>query len=416
VFAFLSSDEEKVGLYFQTLCDFSTLERLKLNLREKTFFMRFLVGSFQSLSASKVRMELLKLTHLPLWKAVSIPKRTLALARAPKSVQKQYLVLSKQEAKGKDFSREAQFVPSVLQAFLFASLSKKKLSAEAELLVQRSVEWMIDLLAQLPTRRYFKMYFEDVLVLARLKTSAIVFSPKTQKLIAMLRYYAEFEVDEFTGAALSAEEVALAHAARLGQLQEHAYQSAEGNEHLIKFAIANVAAIGSRYNLEKMLKPLDEATVRQLAQSVGIGGDYPLSVIREGLLLFCQARNSQVESINRIPLYPTETLLWDEALIPAENYSGQTPLPLPKLTLQYLTFYDYLLRNYNLFRLEAAYELRQDVNNVITRMNPSALTDGSVKFQGWARQALPIRSAKILTVSEPLLGDSKPAQVKLEVM
>ena len=36
-------------------------------------------------------------------------------------------------------------------------------------------------------------------------------------------------------------------------------------------------------------------------------------------------------------------------------------LALPKLNLQYLTFHDYLLRNFNLFRLESTYEIRQDV-------------------------------------------------------
>jgi hypothetical protein len=43
------------------------------------------------------------------------------------------------------------------------------------------------------------------------------------------------------------------------------------------------------------------------------------------------------------------------------NYSGEAPLALPKLNLQFLSPSDYLLRNFHLFRLEAAYEVREDI-------------------------------------------------------
>lgn len=45
----------------------------------------------------------------------------------------------------------------------------------------------------------------------------------------------------------------------------------------------------------------------------------------------------------------------------AANYSGEAPLALPKLNLQFLSPSDYLLRNFHLFRLEAAYEVREDI-------------------------------------------------------
>jgi intron-binding protein aquarius len=39
-------------------------------------------------------------------------------------------------------------------------------------------------------------------------------------------------------------------------------------------------------------------------------------------------------------------------------YNGKQVLALPKLNLQFLTAHDYLLRNFTLFRLESAYEIR----------------------------------------------------------
>jgi intron-binding protein aquarius len=40
------------------------------------------------------------------------------------------------------------------------------------------------------------------------------------------------------------------------------------------------------------------------------------------------------------------------------------------LNLQFLTLHDYLLRNFNLFRLESTYEIRQDIEDVVARMKP----------------------------------------------
>ena len=49
-------------------------------------------------------------------------------------------------------------------------------------------------------------------------------------------------------------------------------------------------------------------------------------------------------------------------------HAGENCLALPKLNLQFLTFHDYLLRNFNLFRLEATYEIREDISDVIGRV------------------------------------------------
>ena len=66
-----------------------------------------------------------------------------------------------------------------------------------------------------------------------------------------------------------------------------------------------------------------------------------------------ERRTSQLESLNEMPLYPTESIIWNENVVPSEYFSGEGCLALPKLNLQFLTLHDYLLRNFNLFRLES---------------------------------------------------------------
>ena len=64
----------------------------------------------------------------------------------------------------------------------------------------------------------------------------------------------------------------------------------------------------------------------------------------------CLCQPDQLSQIRSMPLYPTQEVLWDPNLVPAEHYQGEFSLALPKLNLQFLTIHDYLLRNFKLFR------------------------------------------------------------------
>lgn len=111
----------------------------------------------------------------------------------------------------------------------------------------------------------------------------------------------------------------------------------------------------------------------------------------------------------------SENIIWDENIVPNEYYSGEGCLSLPKLNLQFLTLHDYLLRNFNLFRLESTYEIRQDIEDAISRMLPWITEDGEVMFGGWARMALPISSFAVVEVAKPHIGEKKPSRVRADV-
>ncbi|CAN0406697.1 unnamed protein product, partial [Laminaria digitata] len=121
--------------------------------------------------------------------------------------------------------------------------------------------------------------------------------------------------------------------------------------------------------------------------------------------------------VNELPLYPNETLLWDENLVPLGQYYGGKVMALPKLNLQFLTSHDYLLRSFNLFRLESAYEIRGDLVDAIRRTNPrrDPSKGGATRFEGWARMATPISGVSITEVKKPNLGEKVPAEVLAEV-
>ena len=123
--------------------------------------------------------------------------------------------------------------------------------------------------------------------------------------------------------------------------------------------------------------------------------DFSKDFLIELLITRHEKRDSQLQELNEMPLYPTEDVIWDENIVPGEYYNGEGVLALPKLNLQFLTLHDYLLRNFKLFQLESTYEIRGDVEDAVSRLKPWSADDGQVLFGGWARMALPITSFSI---------------------
>jgi len=132
-----------------------------------------------------------------------------------------------------------------------------------------------------------------------------------------------------------------------------------------------------------------------------------------------EKRTSQLEELNSMPLYPTEDIIWNENLVPNDFYqhsTSDTCLSLPKLNLQFLTLHDYLLRNFNLFRLEAAYELRQDIEDACIRLKPYfSYSDRSVCFGSLSRMAQQIQNFSLIEVGKANVGENAPSRVRADV-
>lgn len=102
-------------------------------------------------------------------------------------------------------------------------------------------------------------------------------------------------------------------------------------------------------------------------------------------------------------------------MVKTEYYTGEHCLALPKLNLQFLTMHDYLLRNFNLFRLESNYEIRSDLEDIIQRMSPEFTQDANTNFRGWARMAVPVLDFNLVEIGRANLGERKPSLVKADV-
>ncbi|KAL6049950.1 Intron-binding protein aquarius [Balamuthia mandrillaris] len=450
-------DKAKFSAFFQRVLSLreESSER-PLSMAEEQVYVLFFINCFQSLADEMVRNQCMRLVYLPLWVNVTPGKAEEEVKQLPERLQKRWKKIKRSKNIRQD--QTSSFFPSQITSFLQTlSTITEPTTAETDKLryCERFIEWMIDLVAQLPTRRFFHLLLEDSHLVSRCTLSLLFTSTKRgevnsngalfSQLVDRLKFYQGFEVHNFSGLPLTEEEITAKHCAGIQRLQRAAFKLFP--EQLRPLALANIGSVDSRAVLHNHLSALDKEELRKLCEELHLLT--PLSssdtnnneeqeskeLLLEILIAQYEKRPSQLEAINQLPLYPNEEILWDDSLIPSPNYTGEQSLALPKLNLQFLTFHDYLLRNFNLFRLEATYELRGNIEDCIRRLKPSSSSSSAASssaavrrhlynnndnkdttvFNGWARMALPVKKFGISYVKKPNLGEQKPADVHGEV-
>lgn len=202
----------------------------------------------QSLENDMVRAQVLKLVSLPLWHSLSDGRLKLELHAHP-SLGKRWHRLAKKEAKDSrtnashcpiKLRAETTFIPSLLSVFLEAleyqhapentttecmgsnsshceggitvapenhAAEQTDIGATREMeanvhFCERFVEFMVDLLSQLPTRRFVRTFLDDRGLVVRCKMSDL-FEREQGNLFAQLvdhfDYYMNFNIDDHSG-------------------------------------------------------------------------------------------------------------------------------------------------------------------------------------------------------------------------
>ncbi|KAL3790208.1 hypothetical protein HJC23_005580 [Cyclotella cryptica] len=474
----------------------------------KTQIVQFLITSYSSmelrcktanaLSDRVIAGPLVDLAGLRLWSSVPSRKRYLELRRDG-LLRKRYGLFEARQSQKKEES-DVAFLPAVVKGVLEAVLdgswekengmdtdshenNESTDCANKKMYISKSLELIIDLLSYPQTRSNVAPYLasHQFAVLLGLSTlyhdkSFVLFRQQVDMIIDSER----MEVVTSTTAASTNEEMQnLPHddiASRTIYQRAHTLQKLLHRHHLRETSEVIFAGVGrltdpnwlrgkvalwtedTLYDVcyrSRLVDDNDETslgTTEELAQRLGCKRRELLTSI---LLYHHSSRKSDAVLLASAPLYPIETLLWDPHSVPPGYQYGASPtssnimesLSLPKLNARFLSAGDYLLRNFRLFRLESAYEIRGDLVDVVKRMMPSVKADGytndsnyyggatddsankdgdlfaKTKFQGWARMGLELKSNKeekqglrLIRVDPPKLGERVPANVIAEVV
>ncbi|KAF2366652.1 Intron-binding protein aquarius N-terminal [Trinorchestia longiramus] len=401
----------------------------RYSLREQMNMVVFLNHIYNTIESDLIREEISNtisyniLTCLSKGQLQNIFKEFPVISKGVKRAAK---ALGKLEGKEKEwYEFDTCFLYNLLNKFLgiLSSIGPDTATVGKDLLqyCERFIELTIDLESQLPTRRYFHALLDSVNFVVKCQVSALA-NRRDGKLFAQLVYilkiFMEFEINGYTGEALTDVNVMKQHYSKVRDLQLRIFNNFED---MNEFCFLNVASVDKAEKLRHYLGQMSDEDLQKLCDLLHIlpkEDDVTCqdrNFLTDVLVERYQRRPSQLEAINRMPLYPTEEIIWDDNIVPSEYFSGDTCLALPKLNLQFLTLHDYLLRNFDLFRLESTYEIRQDIEDIVTRMRPWLAEDGSVVFNGWARMAQVIFNFAVCEVAQPNVGEDKPSRVRADI-
>jgi intron-binding protein aquarius len=143
--------------------------------------------------------------------------------------------------------------------------------------------------------------------------------------VEILKFYQGFEINDFTGEALTDNDMLSKHYKQLSSLQLLAWTGQL--EKLKSLALNHIGGVDSRQALLQHLEPLSDSELHQFCERLGlIRADAKASrdFLLEVFVAAHERRASQLELINEMPLYPNEQLMWDESIIPASSYAGES--------------------------------------------------------------------------------------------
>ncbi|CAI5716513.1 unnamed protein product [Peronospora destructor] len=467
----------------------------KWTLKDETALTHFLITCFQSLEVPLVASSVLQMTSLPLWTALSPTQRALEFQTYPKLERHWNRIMStnsftkEEETNSKNNKRRklkaSAKTPYQEQTALVHRLDAffRELKAPVEENVSKDVvvarlrfvvsflALLIDLLGQLPTRRFLLTVLRRRHIRTALRNSGLVqYALQWQsandrqaltKQLTLLDACMRFPVDAHVGTSLSPRDYREYQDHRIQALQQRAFQSFR-NSRLEELAIAPCSHIANASSFAEMLNSIvaaDRERLLSFAIAVGVLADHTEAdmVSNAELIEYFQEEYS-VDSSNGHdalssdqPVFPTELDIWNEMLTRKDAFvqnarvsDDDEPmqrvdqaandiynaddtnlfpvLPIRKLGLQFLNLTDYLQRNYELLRLETAQAIRGDLEAAIKQLDAvrtlRSSSENDTIFRGFSRFSVPLASAlQIVKVGKPSLGQSAPASViaQLEV-
>ncbi|XP_034238562.1 RNA helicase aquarius isoform X1 [Thrips palmi] len=418
--------------FFQQVLECCLKDTSACSLKEQTALLVFLNHCFNSMEVDLIREQVKRLVSLSMWVSLQQGRREQELKLVPKW-KKFWKVLQKKDSPElrEKLEWERKFLHRLMLKFLdvlekIPPEDEGSVSSDVLRYCERFLEFVIDLEALLPTRRFFNTVMDDCHLVVRCQLSNLANRADGNlfmQLLEMLKFYARFEINDETGDPLTDHDMTQVHYSKITSLQKAAFAKFPD---LRMFALTNVASVDTRESLLEHFGSLKTEKLQAIATYLNLVPPAERQHIEdwvrrdhefllELLVSRHERRASQLELLNEMPLYPTEEIIWNENIVPTEYFSGEGCLALPKLNLQFLTLHDYLLRNFNLFRLESTYEIRQDIEDAVSRLSPWKAEDDSVYFGGWARMAQPIVNFAVVEVAKPNIGENHPSRVRADV-
>lgn len=451
---YIRPHQKSFGLLFKAAIRLALSNSAEFDLKivERYHLLTFFNYAFTSIEVDFVHAQIKRYLSLSIWINLSEAKRHIELTKLSKKIQTAWVKLEEQDKKldskllqERMFERTfmfcyvKQFLRILEDAVTYEtqdedgdesmdqSEASVELNKDISLYCQRFLEFMIDVVSELPLRRFFHAILDYTHFIERCQLSSLARHKSRDgqlfdQLVEQLLFYTRTEVDIMTGDPLSDVEILRKHEKEILDLQKILWSK---YPHLKKYAIKPIKAIDNPTALYEIITSFDnKAELFEFLLSIKLvdkesmdEDDQDNAPLMVSIVMKHYKRyDSQLKKINSIPLFSNESVIWDTNLVPDQYYNYEYPLALPKLNLQFLTMSDYLLRNFMLFKNESTYEIRQDLEDGITRSKCRWTNDGQFATGPKQRMALIIKDFSITEVGKPKLGERCPSRVRAKVV
>lgn len=312
--------------------------------------------------------------------------------------------------------------------------------AHVWIFLHRYLELIIDLLSMASCRTFLVPYLDAVHfgIRCRLAVGNQFAVPENlvllQHLLGRINRLLSFPIDESSQRHLSKVDVVSKHHSRATILQKMAHRHYPNELKSVIYAGVGLLCASSegRSYLERTLIGFSDENLQNLMYKMCLLSESEGNLVTRSFMVQVLSNHLSIppypmDQLRSFPLYPTEAMLWDHNVIPpsSQELRISSVLALPKLNSKYLSFQDYLLRNFELVRLESAFQIRSDLVNIVKRVRPllrqSALAESediqlTTEFAGWSRMSLEIdKPLTIIEVRPPKLGETVSSQVTAEI-
>ncbi|KAF3934389.1 hypothetical protein ABW20_dc0104584 [Dactylellina cionopaga] len=399
-----------------------------LSILPKTHILCFILSAFQSLETPIARKECAPLVSIGIWQNFhSDDAREIKLKDVPLFKKAWRAAVKKLASADHKLRAKLHFERSWLYLLVldFVPLiyTTERTMMTYTLYSERMIELFTDLLSQLPTRRYVRGLLEDLLILPCIRLSPLYASTTSKhlrQLVGLLEHFYYFEDDSLGEPDISSTPLDSRYRQNITKLQQESLRVSKTK--LMILGLANYASIAKKDDLELQISVLNDSELGELYQRLSFRQSYPQGIPRQidRQFMLCAIveafvqRPSVVQTIKKSSLLPTEDSLFDESLLPNSNYNGAYPLPIPKLNLQYLSMTDFLWRMFFLYRAEAFFEIRRDLQDTLRKIKPK-LHHGNVTFAGKSKMAMQINRISIVEVAQPQVSEISPAYIRAEL-
>jgi intron-binding protein aquarius len=235
---------------------------------EAIALVHFFTHVFGALEYDAIRDAVKPALGIAIWTHLPPRRRDAVLAANPKLAK-----LWKKQAGAVD-PLAASFLWRLLQlaSEVALSLTAAPFPPGEVAFLARCLEFFVDLEAAALSRRFFNTLLDASHLLVHFSSAAVVRDAAAgtllRQLLDMLRFYAGFEINDFTGEAMTENETVARHYDQIRDLQRLAFSSFRDDLH--DLALSSAGTIDTRAALLSHLGDLDPVDLERLAQELGV--------------------------------------------------------------------------------------------------------------------------------------------------